>query len=174
MILLIKLSNERIKLVSLNLNPDSEILLSLLNPHAQILPPLPHPPGRPLVPHHYHFLLFLLSFTLFFFGYVFIVSLAFLVSFGLKCWEHAWALPDSDLHCYCLCLSVCFDAYNYSLFFFLSRYRTFILTCSVLFPLGLLLLSHSVPTTQMPIFDTNGVVSFMGKFLPWFLFSLWG
>ena len=66
MILLIKLSNERIKLVSLNLNPDSEILLSLLNPHAQILPPLPHPPGRPLVPHHYHFLLFLLSFTLFF------------------------------------------------------------------------------------------------------------
>lgn len=67
MILLIKLSNERIKLVSLNLNPDSEILLSLLNPHAQILPPLPHPPGRPLVPHHYHFFLFLLSFTLFFF-----------------------------------------------------------------------------------------------------------
>ena len=51
-------------------------------------------------------------------------------------------------------------------FFFLSRYCTFILTCSVLFPLGLLLLSHSVPTTQMPIFDTNGVVSFMGKFLP--------
>ena len=67
---------------------------------------------------------------LIFFGYVFIVSLAFSVSFGLKCWKHAWALPDSDLHCYCLCLSVRFDAYNcfYFVLFFLHVCMWFVLT----------------------------------------------
>lgn len=64
MILLIKLSNERIKLVSLNLNP-----------HSQILPPLPHPlPPRPLALHHHCFLLFLLSFTLFFVCWILVLG----------------------------------------------------------------------------------------------------